>query len=128
MPWRETCPLDERLQFVGEYLKAQREMAELCRDFGISRKTGYKWLERYKADGPQGLHDRSRAPHTHPQSISDEVAQLLLAARRAHPSWGPRKLLVLLKHQKPRLAVPAASTVGDLLKRYGVSEPRRRIR
>jgi putative transposase len=128
MPWRETCTLDERLQFVGEYLKAQREMIELCLDFGISRKTGYKWLSRYKSDGPQGLHDRSRAPHRHPQAISDEVAQLLLAARRAHPNWGPRKLLALLKHQQPRLGLPAASTVGDLLKRYGVSEPRRRVR
>jgi len=128
MPWRKTCTLDERLQFVGEYLKAQREMAELCRDFGVSRKTGYKWLERYAGDGPQGLHDRSRAPHTHPQAISDEVAQMLLAKRRVHPSWGPRKLLVLLAREKPRLVLPAASTVGDLLKRYGLSHPRRRIR
>jgi putative transposase len=128
MPWRKTCTLDERLQFIGEYLKAQREMAELCREFGISRTTGYKWLERYEGDGPQGLHDRSRAPHTHPQAITDEVAQMLLAKRRVHPSWGPRKLLAVLEREKPRLALAAASTVGDLLKRYGLSHPRRRIR
>jgi putative transposase len=128
MPWRETCTLDERLQFVGEYLKGRREMTELCRDFGISRKTGYKWLERYQADGPQGLHDRSRAPHHHPQAIGDDVAQVLLAKRRAHPSWGPRKLLALLREEKPRIVLPAASTVGDLLRRYGLSEPRKRIR
>ena len=54
MPWKETCTLDERLQFVVEYLKAAREMSELCRAFGISRKTGYKWLERYEAEGPKG--------------------------------------------------------------------------
>lgn len=128
MPWKETCTLDERLQFVVEYLKAVGEMSELCKEFGISRKTGYKWLARYETEGPKGLHDRSRAPHHSPQAIDDDVSQVLLAARRAHPTWGPRKLLVMLQKEKPRVVLPAASTVGDLLRRYGLSEPRKRIR
>ena len=103
-------------------------MSELCREFSVSRKTGYKWLERYQAHGPQGLHDMSRAPLTHPQAIDASVAQLLMATRRVHPTWGPRKLLALLREENHRIRLPAASTVGDLLKRYGLSEPRKCVR
>ena len=63
MPWKETCPMDEKMSFVAECLRGDVPMAALCEDYGISRKTGYKWLGRYREHGPAGLEDRSRAPH-----------------------------------------------------------------
>ena len=70
MPWKETCPMDERLGFIAEYLRLQTSMSVLCRVYGISRKTGYQLVARYAAEGPLGLLDRSRAPHHHPQAIT----------------------------------------------------------
>lgn len=128
MPWKATTPMDHRLQFIAAYQAEELGLAALCRAFGISRKTGYKWLARYQHEGAAGLAERSRAPHTHPQAISGAVAALLLEARAAHPTWGPRKLLAWLAPQHPDLVLPAPSTVGDLLRRAGVTVSRRRQR
>jgi putative transposase len=92
MPWREICPMDEKLRFVAAGLAGERSMTELCASFGISRKTGYKWLARYARQGPEGLHDLPRAPHRMPWAISAEQAGAILGVRHAHPSWGPKKL------------------------------------
>jgi transposase InsO family protein len=129
MPWLETVPVDQRLEFLTAHRRRGYAMAELCARFGISRKTGYKWLARYDAEGRAGLHDRSRRPHTSPQRIDEETAALLAAARTAHPSWGPRKLLQYLAPRHPEMDTwPAASTVGDLLRRAGLVQGRRRRR
>ena len=85
--------MDERRRFIEDHARALYEMTELCARYGISRKTGYKWLARFEAHGRPGLVDRSHAPHACPHRIPREVAQRIVAARRAHPTWGPRKLL-----------------------------------
>jgi hypothetical protein len=103
-------------------------MTELCARYGVSRQTGYKWLARYDAGGRPALRARSHAPHACPHRVPDAVAELLCAARTAHPTWGPRKLLDWLRPRHPRVAWPAASTAGDLLKRRGLVRPRRRQR
>lgn len=127
MPWKETGPMDERLRFIAAISGGDGlEMAEACRLFGISRKSGYKWLERYKAGGPAGLEDRSRAPKKSPWAIDAEVSAVVVAARNAHPTWGPRKLLDWLRPRQPKLQLPAASSVGDLLKRQGLVQARKR--
>lgn len=126
MPWRETCAMDERMHFIVEHQRCELSMALLCDVFGISRKTGYKWVRRYEAEGVHGLSEHSRAPHHHPQALSVDLEALVLAARHAHPTWGPRKLLAWLGAKQPTLHLPAASTVGDLLKRSGLAVPRRR--
>jgi len=128
MPWKVTGPMDERTQFIAAWLQHEHTMAELCRTFNVSRKTAYKWVARYQAAGPAGLVDRSRAPHTHPQAIAPAVADLVLAARARHPTWGPKKLRASLASQHPDLVLPAPSTVGDLLHRAGLVVPRRRRR
>ncbi|HUS65789.1 MAG TPA: IS481 family transposase [Kofleriaceae bacterium] len=128
MPWRESSPMDERVRFVVEARLGRLNFAELCRLFGISRKTGYKWMERYEAEGPLGLRARSSAPHTSPQRIEDQVAAELVSLRKAHPTWGPRKLLAILERAHPSRDWPAASTVGDLLKREGLVQRRQRRR
>ncbi len=128
MPWLETSPVEQRERFIADHRRGLYTMTELCARYGISRKSGYKWLERFEERGRAGLHDRSRAPHHCPHRISREVAQLICAARRAHPSWGPEKLLDWLKPQYPRVAWPAISTAGDLLARRRLVKKRRRRR
>jgi hypothetical protein len=89
MPWQETHPMDQRLQCVADHQRGLYDMTTLCARFGVSRKTGDKWLARYAAEGARGLRTRSHVPHTCPHAIDGAIAALLLAARRAHPTWGP---------------------------------------
>jgi putative transposase len=123
VPWRETSAVDERLRFIAEYLDGMVTMTDLCTQYGISRETGYKWVARFEADGPAGLHDRSRRPHGSPTATPPAVVQALLAARRRHPRWGPKKLLA---HGWPLPTRPALSTASALLKQHGLVVPRRR--
>lgn len=126
MPWKDTCPVDERVKFVSEALRDERTFSEICRAFGVSRRTGYKWLARYERGGPAALEDWSRAPKANPNAVSPAVVEVLLEARREHPKWGPRKLVAWLSARSTELRLPAPSTVGDILKRYGLVAPRRR--
>jgi transposase InsO family protein len=128
MPWNRTDWMSERVKFIAAYLECEASFTDLCRDFGVSRKTGYKWVRRYEAHGAAALEDHSRAPHSHPNAVPAHVIQAVLTVRRRHPRWGPRKLQVLLRRRQPRMVLPAASTIGDLLKRNGLVRPRRRIR
>ena len=120
--------MDEKLSFVAECLRGDLPMVALCADYGISRKTGYKWLGRYRALGPEGLVDRSRAPRRHGRSMAPEVADAIVALRRERPHWGPRKLRAVLMRDRPDIAWPAASTMGDLLRAEGLVGSRRRRR
>ena len=128
MPWLETSPVQQRERFIRDHRLELYTTAELCTRYGISRKTGYKWLARFEEAGRQGLRDRSRAPHHCPHRISPQVAAVICAARRQHPSWGPAKLLAWLEPQHPALDLPAISTAGDLLARRGLVKKRRRRR
>ena len=130
MPWRETSPMEERLQFVRDARSGLFTMTELAEQYAISRRTGYKWLDRYDADGLAGLHDRSRRPHHCPTATADDVIEQVLALRRRHPRWGPKKLLPVLMRAQPRITWPERSTVSALLKAWGLVTPpgRRRTR
>ena len=128
MPWLETEPMEQRERFIRDERLALYTMTELCDRYDISRKTGYKWLERFDAGGRQALGDRSRAPHQCPHRISEEIAHLICDARRQHPTWGPDKLLDWLEPRHPGRAWPAVSTAGDLLARKGLVKKRRRRR
>ena len=128
MPWKETRVMDERMQFVGMYLEHEWGMASLCRHFGISRRTGYKWISRYIAAGPVGLIDYSRAPLSHRFAVSEAIVERIIVARKEHPTWGPRKLRAWLTRHYPEVAWPASSTLGEILRRHGLTVPRRRSR
>lgn len=128
MPWLETSPVDQRERFIADARRGLYPMTELCARYGISRKSGYKWLTRFEEGGRAALRDRSRAPHQCPHRIAAEVAQLICAARCAHPSWGPAKLLAWLEPRHPGVVWPAVSTAGDLLARRGLVKKRRRRR
>ncbi len=126
MPWQETSPVDQRERFIHDHRLDLYTLVELCARYGVSRKTGYKWLDRFEAAGRQGLHDRSRAPHQCPHRITPAITAMICAARRQHPSWGPAKLLAWLRPRQPALDWPAVSTAGDLLARRGLVKKRRR--
>lgn len=128
MPWKESYPMDEKVKFISYYLNDEWTMAHLCREFNISRKTGYKLVNRYYEEGVEGLKDRSRAPRYHPKAVSKELVALIVQARGDHPTWGPRKLRAWLLRQEPDIKLPAASTIGEILKHHGLATPRRRIR
>ena len=128
MPWKETCSMDQRMKFVVNYLEHELSMSALCREFGISRRTGYKFVSRYIEEGLDGLKDHSRARHHHPNAISESVEQAILSARYAHPTWGPKKLRAWLYRHDSSIVWPAASTIGQILNRYGLTVSRRRSR
>ena len=120
--------MDQRVAFIADWLRDEWTMSDLAYRYGISRKTAYKWVERYEGDPAHGLADRSRAPKEHGRAMADDVRDAVLALRRAHPRWGPKKLRAVLQDRVPRRAWPAASSMGDLLRREGLSQPRRRAR
>src|SRR5712692_816463 len=125
MGWMETCAVDERMRFVMKVEEREEAFAAVCRRFGVSRKTGYKWLERYREAGVEGLVERSRAPLHHPQAMTDELAEGCLLVRRAHRTWGPVKVRAWLERHEPEIAWPAASTIGELFDREGLTVKRR---
>ena len=114
------------MKFVAAAQSGQWTMTELCARYGISRKTGYKYLRRYEEEGPEALRDRSRAPHRHPNQTSEEMESAILRVRRAHPSWGSKKILAVLARERGNDGLPARSTVDAVLTRAGVVRPRRR--
>lgn len=114
------------MRFVSLAQSGRHEVKELCEEFGISRKTGYKWLERFGEGGLEGLTDRSRAPKSIPHRTEREVEELIVGERRRHPSWGPKKLGAVLEKRHGIERAPAVSTIGEILKRNGLIEARRR--
>lgn len=128
MPWRETCVMEERMAFVVEWQRGDITMAELCRRFGVSRKTGYQLIERFLAEGVDGLKDRSRAPLHHPNGVPDDLVRAVVSLRQRHPSWGPKKIRARLMRDEPAMCWPAQSTIGVILDRQGLVVHRRRPR
>jgi putative transposase len=126
MPWHQTDPVNERLKFVAAAQSGRTSMSELCEAFGISRKTGYKILRRYQEEGPEGLRDRSSAPRDHPNQTSRELESAILRVRKAHPTWGSKKILAVLDRAWTGEELPARSTVDAVLERAGVVRHRRR--
>ena len=88
MPWKESRILDQRLQFLSSYQKEEMSVADLCREYGISRPTGYRWINRYNETGPEGLVDRSRRPHSCSHATLEPIENTILVLRAKHPSWG----------------------------------------
>src|SRR5712671_7786271 len=120
MPWKECSVMDERLQFVARRL-AGEEMADLCREFGISRKTGYKIFGRYQECGVQGLTDRSRRPYRYANQLPFQVENFILNVKREHASWGARKIRERLLRRFSGIPIPAKSTIHAVLDRHGWS-------
>lgn len=125
MSWKETCVMEEREKFCREVFAQNLTFSEICHRFGVSRPTGYKWIERFEESGRSGLSDHSRARLTQAHEVADEMVQQLVNLRVKHPTWGPKKLVawMLLRGVEN---VPAPSTVGEILKRHGLVAARKR--
>lgn len=122
MSWREVSIMAERREFVDLAMREGANIRQLCRRFGISPPTGYKWRKRFETEGIDGLQDRSRRPHRSPGRTRAEVEEAVLAERERHPAWGARKLRARLPHPDSERA-PSASTVGAILRRHGRIDP-----
>jgi putative transposase len=128
MPWKVTCPMQERMRFVTYFLEDELSFSALCREFSISRKTGYKIVRRFLSEGIDGLHNRSRARHHHPNAVSESIRESIIESRVSHPSWGPKKLRAWLERRDSTVVWPSTSTIGEILRRHGLTVSRRRSR
>jgi transposase InsO family protein len=124
MPWKVSDPVSERTKFVVRLLEGER-MTDLCREFGISRKTGHKIWKRYQTVGLDGLKDGFRRPYTSPSKTPQAKIDRILAMRRKYSTWGPRKIRSRLIELEPKVLWPAKSTIGVILKNEGLVKPRK---
>src|ERR1700684_2207805 len=127
MPWKECSVMDERMKFVARGT-AGEPLSELCREFGISRKTGYKIFDRYQDCGVEGLTDRSRRPYRYANKLPFQVENFILNVKREHSSWGARKIRERLIRRFSDIQIPAKSTIHAVLDRHGLVERRGRLR
>ena len=125
MPWKETNAMKEKRSFIDAMLKQSKPFCELCREYGISEKTGYKWRNRFLERGYSGLEEESRAPQKRPNTIDGDTAAELIALRLAHPSWGGKKLLVLWQRTHPNLSPPSLSSVNRIIEKAGLLKKKR---
>jgi transposase InsO family protein len=128
MPWNETDAMQQRIEFIRDWLKKTHSVSELCALYGISRKTAYKWIDRYMKDGPDWAMDRGHEAAVVHNKTPEEVERALMQMRLRHRTWGARKLLHQVGLERPQLVLPQESTVCDMLKRNGLitAKPRRR--
>src|SRR6202790_659736 len=117
MPWQECRKVDERLRFVARLLDGEK-MAVLCREFDVSRQTGYKIYARYKDCGLEGLTDRSRRPYRQANRLPFQVESLIVQLRKEHPSWGAPKIREQIRRLHSEISLPAISTVHAVLARH----------
>ena len=125
MSWRESCAMDERVSFIADQQTGSWTMTELCQHYEISRKTGYKWLDRYRLEGAAGLAERSHAARVHGRATPQNIVDAIVGLRRERPSWGPRKIVSKLEACQGDVEWPSASTAGEILKRAGLICSRR---
>ncbi len=129
MPWKETSPVKERMRFILDFESGLFEMKELAEHFGVSRKTAYKWLGRWREEGAGGLEGRAPVAETVANRTPEELEKWFVEQRQRHGTWGPKKLLKVLSEERPDGPYPCRSTVCAILKRHGlVRGPRRRRR
>lgn len=128
MAWKVESMENLKQKFILLFQTRKFTMVELCRQFGISRPTGYAILSRYEKEGWDALEERSRRPSHSPNRIGGDVENALLSEREKHPRWGARKLLVLVKRSMPEVPLPCESTVNNILKRHGKVTPRKKGR
>jgi transposase InsO family protein len=117
--------MSERIKFVLAYEMERSSMTELCAAYQVSRKTGYKWLDRYREGGFAALLERSHAPHIHGRATAATVVEAIVGLRRREPRWGPRKLVGYLSDRQPEIDWPSPSTAGELIRRAGLVTGRR---
>jgi transposase len=128
MPWKASRVVDERVKFIAEVLKGERTITDLCQLYGISRKTGHKWIERYEEAGPAGVKELSRRPRSCAHETPEAIVKQILELRHGHPTWEARKLRALREQTGGDTQWPAVSTINAVLGRAGLVHSRKRKR
>src|SRR2546425_5386341 len=126
MPWKETCVMSERIRLINDYESGDFGISELAQEYQVSRKTVYKWLERFEEEGGKGLQDHSKAPEHHPNAVPEQIERAILELKPRKPLWGAPKLRAKLLEKKENC--PAESTVSEILRRHGLSHRAKRRR
>ena len=127
MPWKEKTAMSERTEFIKEAMKEGSNISSLCQRYGVSRVTGYKWLNRYRREGSEGLQERSRRPHRSPNQTPKEIERAILEVRSKYPCWGGVKIKAYLT-RKGWQDLPAASTITAILQRSGRIDPQESVK
>jgi len=128
MAWKEVDPMEERMRFVLRATREEKVFSQLCAEFGISRKTGYKWLERYEQNGMEGIQELTRRPLASPNRIEGWIEEAIIKERQGHRTWGPKKLRHKLCERYETKKIPSVSTIGNVLSRHNLVRKRRRRR
>ncbi len=127
MPWKETKKMNQKIEFAIKSMKCEN-FRELCREYGISAKTGYKWQKRFMAHGVEGLEDQSRKPDRHSEQLGDEVVCEIVRLKNAHPHWGPRKIRELYRRKHTSSQLASESSFKRVLEKAGLVKKRKRVR
>ena len=125
MGWKEVKVEEQRLNFIDEYIVDNLSFTALCEAYNISRKTGYKWLERFYENGKEGLQDLSRAPHSNARELAEDITNAILVIKKTYPHWGAKKIHVELQKYHAHLRLPSINSVGNVLERFGLVAARR---
>ena len=125
MPWIEVTKMEEKKAFILSAFDRNENFSQLCKEFGISTKTGYKWKERFKKNG---LAEESRRPKKHSQQLSEQVVCKIVRIKQAKPRWGAPKIRIVYGRENPDSYLPSAATFERVLRRSGLTKPRRRVR
>ena len=125
MAWKETCVLEQRTEFIKEYIRSEGSVKELCKKYGVSEKTGHKWKKRFMQYGFSGLVDRNKAPESSPSQLDEDTVIRLINLRTAHPTWGAKKLKVLYAKAYPHDIAPSQSSIYRVLGKAGLIKKKR---
>ncbi len=128
MPWKETTTLEQKIEFITEWLSGKYSISELSRAFDISRPTAYKYIKRYQREGLNGLHEHARSPSNHPNKTPLEIEEKIIQHRKRHPRWGGEKIWKLLHDDFQTERIPSISTVNRILKRKGLITVKKRFK
>jgi transposase len=128
MPWKELNIMDQKLEFVTKSFSQGVNFTQICKEYGISTKTGYKWKDRFLAEGIEGLHEQSRRPHSNPEQLFEEVVCELVRIKQTKKNWGPKKIRMVYARNHPKESIPSRSTVERVLKKAGFVQPRKKRR
>jgi transposase InsO family protein/transposase-like protein len=128
MPWKETTTMEQKIEFICEWITGKYTITELCKSFEISRPTAYRLIDRFEKKGYEGLREQSRTPRKHPNETKENIVQGILKLKEKHPRWGAKKIKVLLFNGFPEDQIPSVVTIHNILKRNGFVNSKKRMR
>ncbi|WP_062055971.1 helix-turn-helix domain-containing protein [Aquimarina longa] len=128
MPWKKTTTMEQKIEFICEWLTGKYAITELCKSFEISRPTAYKLIDRFENQGFEGLKEQSKAPCKHPNATDQKIIDSILKLKEKHKLWGAKKIRILLFKEFTKEQIPSVVTVHNILRKNGLVSPQKRMR